>query len=234
MPAGGRGYTRPPSLISVWSTAPFLLNNTVGQFDASSVGRSRMRSFDDSIEQDAVAEKREKDSLLGDKIPGLIDRVGDRLPPGHENQKVFLRVSAGYLAGFPQSGIPLGRTLFPWLFGAKGFRSVRFRRARRSACSRISIRCPRIPIRPSEWSTKAKVAVLVKKAVNDLKALGPNASTEQASATFKDLVPRMLELSKCPDFIVNRGHYFGTDYSKEEPGLSDSDKNALIALLKTF
>jgi hypothetical protein len=44
----------------------------------------------------------------------------------------------------------------------------------------------------------------------------------------------MLELSKCPDFIVNRGHYFGTDYSKEEPGLSDSDKNALIALLKTF
>src|SRR5262249_45480973 len=30
MPAGGRGYTRPPSLIALWSTAPFLLNNTVG------------------------------------------------------------------------------------------------------------------------------------------------------------------------------------------------------------
>src|SRR5262249_35468991 len=27
MPAGGRGYTRVPSLISLWSTAPFLLNN---------------------------------------------------------------------------------------------------------------------------------------------------------------------------------------------------------------
>ena len=25
MPAGGRGYTRPPSLVSLWSTAPFLL-----------------------------------------------------------------------------------------------------------------------------------------------------------------------------------------------------------------
>ena len=33
MPAGGRGYTRVPSLISLWSTAPFLLNNSVGPFD---------------------------------------------------------------------------------------------------------------------------------------------------------------------------------------------------------
>ena len=27
MPAGGRGYTRVPSLISLWSSGPFLLNN---------------------------------------------------------------------------------------------------------------------------------------------------------------------------------------------------------------
>ena len=40
MPAGGRGYTRPPSLISLWSTAPFLLNNSVGgRIRAGSVGR---------------------------------------------------------------------------------------------------------------------------------------------------------------------------------------------------
>ena len=41
MPAGGRGYTRVPSLISLWSTAPFLLNNTVGPFDTDPVGRRR-------------------------------------------------------------------------------------------------------------------------------------------------------------------------------------------------
>src|SRR6476646_7351561 len=29
LPAGGRGYTRVPSLTSLWSTAPFLLNNSV-------------------------------------------------------------------------------------------------------------------------------------------------------------------------------------------------------------
>jgi len=34
--------------------------------------------------------------------------------------------------------------------------------------------------------------------------------------------------------VVNRGHYFGTSYFKEEPGLSDDDKRALIEFVKTF
>ena len=51
---------------------------------------------------------------------------------------------------------------------------------------------------------------------------------------FANLAGPMLELSKCPDFVVNRGHYFGTDRFKEEPGLSDADKRALIEFLKTF
>jgi hypothetical protein len=47
-------------------------------------------------------------------------------------------------------------------------------------------------------------------------------------------VPDLLKLSKCPDFVVNKGHYFGTDLFKEEPGLSDDDKWALIEYLKAF
>ena len=39
MPGGGRGFTRVPSLVSVWSTAPFLLNNRLGPFSERSVGR---------------------------------------------------------------------------------------------------------------------------------------------------------------------------------------------------
>ena len=45
---------------------------------------------------------------------------------------------------------------------------------------------------------------------------------------------RCFEVSKCPDFVVNRGHYFGTSYFKEEPALSDDDKRALIEYIKTF
>jgi hypothetical protein len=47
-------------------------------------------------------------------------------------------------------------------------------------------------------------------------------------------VPDLLQVSKCPDFVVNRGHYFGTSFFKEEAPLSDDDKRALIEFLKTF
>jgi hypothetical protein len=35
-------------------------------------------------------------------------------------------------------------------------------------------------------------------------------------------------------YVVNRGHYFDAEYFKEETGLSDADKRALIELLKTM
>ncbi len=57
--------------------------------------------------------------------------------------------------------------------------------------------------------------------------LGGNATNDQARAVFADLVEPLLEVSKCPDFVVNRGHLFGTD-------LPNDDKAALIEFLKTF
>ena len=36
-----------------------------------------------------------------------------------------------------------------------------------------------------------------------------------------------------PDFVVNRGHYFGTDRFAEEPALSDRELD-LIEFLKTL
>ena len=51
---------------------------------------------------------------------------------------------------------------------------------------------------------------------------------------FTPLARELYELNICPDFVVNRGHYFGTDRHGDEPGLSDADKRALIEFLKTF
>ena len=68
---------------------------------------------------------------------------------------------------------------------------------------------------------------LVVTLVHDLKALPANASDDQARAVFANLRERMMRLSNCPDLVVNRGHYFGTE-------LSDPDKLALIEFLKTF
>ena len=39
--------------------------------------------------------------------------------------------------------------------------------------------------------------------------------------------PDLLAANKCPDFVEDKGHYFGTD-------LPDSDKRALIEYLKTL
>jgi hypothetical protein len=67
--------------------------------------------------------------------------------------------------------------------------------------------------------------------------LPPGASDDEARKVFAPLVPELLGVSKCKDFVINKGHYFGTDYlpaSEGEAGLSDSDKKALIAFLKTF
>jgi hypothetical protein len=50
-PAGGPGYYRPPSLISMWSSAPFLHNNAVGVFTGDPSVAGRMRAFDDAIEK---------------------------------------------------------------------------------------------------------------------------------------------------------------------------------------
>jgi hypothetical protein len=39
--------------------------------------------------------------------------------------------------------------------------------------------------------------------------------------------PALLEASKCPDFVLDRGHWFGES-------LTEEDKEALIAFLKTL
>ncbi|HEY7220406.1 MAG TPA: hypothetical protein VH985_18635, partial [Candidatus Binatia bacterium] len=59
-------------------------------------------------------------------------------------------------------------------------------------------------------------------------------SDAEAAQVFKNLVPDLMKVSKCPDYVVNKGHYFGTSFFKEEPPLSDDDKRALIHFLKTF
>jgi hypothetical protein len=79
-----------------------------------------------------------------------------------------------------------------------------------------------------------QLLALVLEINSDLEKLGPNATDEQATQVFANLVDKMLNLSKCPDLIVNRGHYFGTDKSPDGNHLSDADKRALIAFLKRF
>ena len=58
-----------------------------------------------------------------------------------------------------------------------------------------------------------------------LKALPKGATFDQAADEFKKVVPDLLAVSTCPDFVTDRGHLFGAR-------LPDDDKRALIAFLK--
>jgi hypothetical protein len=51
--------------------------------------------------------------------------------------------------------------------------------------------------------------------------------TAEAAVRDTHLIDTLVGLSKCPDYIVNRGHYFGAD-------LSADDKDALIAYIMHF
>ena len=59
---------------------------------------------------------------------------------------------------------------------------------------------------------------------------------KHGNAPFADrnILEKMYSLSKCPDFVINKGHYFGTNLFPGEPGLSDAEKRALIGFLKTM
>ena len=225
MPGGGRGYTRPASLISLWSTAPFLLNNTVGKFDPSPSVEARMGSFMDSIEKMLWPEKREKDSVLGDKVPGLIDRTTTRS---------YLRVPTGFVPDNLRGVLGWGEAFFPSLFGEDG---VQIGPIPPGTPVSLLANLNLVPD-DSDLSGRighdAKLLDLIIKIKRDLEALGANPSDDDARRVFANLVGPLMEMSRCPDYVVNRGHYFGTSHFKEEPGLSDQDKRALIEYLKTF
>ena len=115
MPAGGRGYTRPPSLISLWSTAPFLLNNTVGRdARAGPSVDSRMRVFQASIEQMLWPDKRQHDPALGNQNdPIYLHRI---VPTQDSN----ISIPADYVPETLRPASARLHKLLPALFGADG------------------------------------------------------------------------------------------------------------------
>ena len=238
MPAGGRGFTRVPSLISLWSTAPFLLNNSVGPFDPDPSVATRMKVFDASIEQMLWPEKRDQDAVLGNKIPGVIDRT---------TQTSQLTIPVGFV---PEALQPLQKDTHWWLprFVNPGGDIEIGPIPKGMPVGLLA----NVRLLPESDDPKARIAhyrevgkVLLTLQGDLLTTLGQ--SDEQLESKLSNLARPLLNLSKCPDLVVNRGHYFGTRQFNDQDGLSkdeqsfgkepelgDDDKRALIAFLKTF
>ena len=224
MPGGGRGYVRPASLVSVWSTAPFLQNNSVGPFNPDPSVAGRMKSFDDSIRQMLWPERRAKDEIIGNRVPGpsYIQRT---------TATSYLKVASGYLPDELSKAMDWAEWLhhlLPWLFTADGDLQIGPipKGTPVGLISNIQLlaETARHEGKKEHYENLFRVIIKLKRA---LKSLPANATDEQAAATFAPLVDDLMSVSKCPDYIVNKGHYFGSN-------LADDDKNALIEFIKTF
>jgi hypothetical protein len=252
LPGGGRGFTRPASLVSLWSTAPFLLNNAVGRLDPLDPKdpddvynpnpgvTERLASFQSGIEQMLWPEKRDHDKEIGDKMPR--GKNGMLLPSAiaRTTQTSFLRVPRGYLPdAFNDLLGPLEK-IFPFLLNNG---EIEIGPIPSGTPVNLLANVDLLGEGLSDLD-KAKHDLDVLKLLKDLKlalkavpASAPDRD-EQARKIFleRGLLDELIKFSKCPDYVVNRGHYFGTSYFQDddEPGLSDKDKLALIEFLKTF
>ncbi len=203
LPAGGAGYYRTPSLISCWATAPFLNNNALGKTTSDPSVKGRMDAFDDAVRKLLWPEKREN----------IIWRT---------RQQSYLQIARPLLPDILQplatdmddlgrpilkiGPIPAGTPVNLLANIDPDFTSLGGDRIKGGAkllalCTRIKADLLRIKLE--------------------------NLSDEQAAELMKKLVPDLLELSKCPDLVEDKGHTFGAT-------LPDADKEALIEFLKTF
>jgi cytochrome c5 len=188
----GPGYYRTPSLVSLWSSAPFLHNNALGKFTGDPSVAGRMEAFNDAVEKLLWPEKRlNKASIWRTQNECSLHLRKEFVP----KELRGLAGSDGYIKIGP---IPKNTPVSLIANFEPDFRHL----------GRLAV-------------LQAKIA----KALFKIHSM--NLSSEQATAELIKAVPELLAANKCPDFIEDKGHYFGTD-------LPDNDKRALIEYLKTF
>ena len=240
MPGGGLGYTRVPSLVSIWSTAPFLLNNRLGprSFSDDPSVDARMKVFNDSIQQLLWPETREREkgfdgyiarttersyvAIPARSIPPLLDNLVRSLP-AEPFRKLFDQDGDFKLGPIPK-GFPINLAANYQPLADIGSQGL------------------------AGWTThEVNFAQLLGAFILNWPSLDLNGDDASILAWTARLRGPLLKLLKCPDFVVNRGHYFGTaefnntaglspeerSFGPETP-LSDDDKRALIEFIKTF
>ncbi|PYK75820.1 MAG: hypothetical protein DME39_03100 [Verrucomicrobia bacterium] len=182
------GYYRTPSLVSLWSSAPFLHNNMLGKFTGDPSVAGRMDAFNDAVEKLLWPEKRlNKDSIWRTQNECTFHLRKEFVPKPFDK----LAGSDGYIKIGP---IPKGTP---------------------------------INLLANLQPDFQHADLFLKAADKLIRINAGNLSPEAADAELRKLVPDLIAMNKCPDFVEDKGHYFGTD-------LSDNDKHALIEYLKTF
>jgi hypothetical protein len=260
----GRGYLRPPSLISLWSTAPFLSNNSVGHEEDASYSSSyrapapqgvgnndysgaercpaandddsylpcvanRMKVFDRSIRQMLNPSTRRMDKHTQIPVPGYIYRT---------TAPACLIVPSGYMPSWEQRVSGSLHWLAPWAIDQEG--GIALGPLPKDFPINTLTNTKLLPDHdePEGIGHYWRLAKALPTLASAFKKMGGKCSpgeiadpqtqaNSEAAVRDTGLVDTLVGLSKCPDYVVNRGHYFGAD-------LPADDKEKLVAYLKHF
>jgi hypothetical protein len=252
MPAGGPGYYRVPTLVSMWATAPFFHNNALGKYTGDPSVKGRMEAFDDAVSKLLWPEKRE-----------------DKNSIWVTQQKSYLRIPALYLPEAFQATLNYRSRIilvYPWLLPlvlciigitlfTRGWRKRHGLRLRLLGGVVLLLAIGLLMVSyflagekgdlilgpipkgtpvnllgsiNTEAERKDLLNVILKTRSALHKIEQNNLDDAAAAGLLKqEVAPALLKVNNAPDFVEDRGHYFGTT-------LSDDDKKALIEFLKTF
>jgi len=203
----GPGYYRPPSLISLWSSAPYLHNNTVGIDPTTGALRgkvdtaARMQAFQDGIEKmlwikprGTLIWKTSKKSYINFPVAYLPDFLQD---VKRRHAELYDPATDSLRLGPIPEGTPINLIA-------------------------------NTNLEPGIVNGLKRVDLLIAIVDTLARIKKENLNDAQAKALMsKDLVPKFLAVNKCPDFYEDKGHEFGK-------ALPMADRRALIELLKTF
>ena len=198
VPGGGPGYVRTASLISCWSSAPFLHNNALGIYtgDPSVVGR--MKAFNDAAEKLLWPEKRPGTNSIW-----------------RTSQECNLQIQASVLPKLLRDGLTVAHQI-----DDDGY----FRLGPIPAGTPVNLLGSLDP----DADPAHLFALCLKLKVSLAKIKLQNLDEAAARELLRtEVAPALWKVSKCPDFVEDRGHYFGSE-------LPDADKLALIEYLKTL
>lgn len=248
-PGGGPGFYRVPSLVSVWTSAPFFHNNALGLYNHNPSVEGRMAAFDDATRKLLWPERRD-----GLKSVAVLQ------------QRAWLRFPSHQLPVAVSGVLPWTAPLLsaPWVLGAiviaSGvwtiWRGLRRGRGRIIATGVVVCllgagalwgnlfaagRLGDLEVGPLPKGFPLNLLTNIDPDVTPpLQAAGALWRLDRAMARIRNLnlddeaamkllaseaVPALLAINKAPDFVRDRGHLFGTQ-------LPDEDKQALIAFLK--
>jgi hypothetical protein len=195
VPGGGRGYYRPPSLVSIWMSAPFFHNNALGKHVHGVGTAERMEAFNDAVTKLLWPERRlGKDSIWRTSVESWLQVPTSYLPSALAK---FADERGNVRLGPIPKGTPINLIANTNLELGGFFKDWRL----------------------------GRLLVRTLDALKDVKREG--LTGDAAAQRLMALVPDFYALNSCPDFIMDKGHPFGTD-------LPDADKRALIEYLKTM